>query len=670
MRLPTSQIRTVLLLSAVFCLYASLQVGWLTVDDRAIVEERDFIRVAHWGHVLCRDALSGVYPSGGGYVRHSPLLTLWTAPLLALFGCRADVAVLSLLPFAALLVLAVYQIALRYLSRATSAVAAVLVLSFHHFAVVEPFYPAYSFIKEYKADLPLSALVAATCWAMLVLHERASRRAIGLAVLTMVVGMLTRISYPLYVAILAAALWVEGRRDGRSWVRIAVALGIAFCAVSPWYLFHAAGIVRYFTERELNPSWALHTGMPEFMSTANLLFYARGLRNILSWPFLIVASLGLLLLLVRRARGIGFIVSGLLITYWILFLLPGKSIRFLAPCLFFVALVVAAPLDALRGAFCRHVAVTLMVTAACIRMLCMNGVVPGYDDISGISNAELRPVKDDWCVGRIFKDAVSAHQRGAVLRIAVVPFLGHFRHGSFEQEALEQGIRLRDESTWLIRGDAWREELKQADFLVTKSGANGPPLYAPHREDIDSWLKTESGAAFGVVGRYALPDGSEAVLRQQRIPPASEWRIHASGMSTNVVARFGDAIVLRSVQSWREGDRVRIQCEWEATARPRRDYRFFVQLRKGRRNAETAGFVPARGAHPTGTWRPGLHLIETYEVLLPHDTGQEDYTVWCGLHRGARRLPISEYQGDVFRRAMRIGSTLLLPKEEPSCECL
>ena len=230
MRLPTSQIRTVLLLSAVFCLYASLQVVWLTVDDRAIVEERDFIRVAHWGHVLRRDALSGVYPSGGGYVRHSPLLALWTAPFLALFGCRADVAVMSLLPFAALLMVAVYQIASRYLSGAASAVAAVLVLAFHHFAVVEPFYPAYSFIKEYKADLPLSAVVAATCWAMLVLHERTSRRAIGLAALTMVVGMLTRISYPLYVAILAAALWVAGRRDRRAWVRIAVALGIALGA--------------------------------------------------------------------------------------------------------------------------------------------------------------------------------------------------------------------------------------------------------------------------------------------------------------------------------------------------------------------------------------------------------------------------------------------------------
>ncbi len=670
MRLSLSQTGTAALLIGVFCFYAILQIGWLAVDERPVVEDRDFIRVAHWGHVLRRDTLSGVYPPKAGYVRHSPLLTLWTAPVLAVFGCRADVAVLSLLPFAGFLMLALYQIARRYLSCAASVTAAVLVLAFHHFAVVEPLYPAYSFMKEYKADLPLSAIVAVTFWAMLMLHEHASRHAIEFAAITMALGMLTRISYPFYGAILAVALWAGGWRDRAFWIRIATAFGIALCVAAPWYLFHAGGVMRYFTERELNSAWAHHTGMPEFLSSENLLFYLRGLRNLLSWPFLVFSLLGLFLMLVRRARGTGFILSGLFVTYLVLLLLPGKSVRFLTPCLFLLALGAAAPLDMLRTVWLRRLAAAIIIAIACFRLLCMNGLVHGTVDVSGISSAELSPIANDWCVGDIFKDVVDAHHRDSVLRIAVVPFLGHFRHGSFMQEALEQGIRLRDESTWLIRGNAWREELEQADFLVTKTGDNGPALYAPHSKAINSWLESEQGKGFVLSGHYALPDGSNALLYHQRNRFAPQWTLLPERSSTQVIAQFGDSILLRSVHMSRGADVLRIRCEWEATAKADRDYRFFIQLRRGSQNLVAESFVPARGSLPTGVWTSGLHLVETYEVPLSRVGDGTPYTIWCGFNRGFFRLPIAQSHQDVFLRAVNLGSSLLLPENAPPCEGL
>jgi hypothetical protein len=650
-----------------FILYAVLQVGWLAADERPAVEQRDFARVVHWGHVLRGDALGAVYPVTGDHVRHSPFLTVWTAPFLALFGCRLDVAVLSLLPFAALLMLAVYGIARRYVSSTAASIASLLALAFHHFAVVEPLYPAYAFLKEYKADFPLSALVAATFWGMLGLRDCASRRRIAAVALIAAVGMLTRVSFPIFVAVLATALWIDGIRDGATWKRIAYALALAACLAAPWYLFHAAGILRYFVEREVNPDWALHTGMPEFSTLANLLFYLRGIRNMISLPFIALGAMGLLLMLKRRSRGGGLVISGLLIMYGVLTILPGKSVRFVTPFLFLIAMPVAGIIDAMQTPFRRGAVGALILLLACSRMLCMNGVVPDAGGRGDRVLSEVAPMADDWSIGDILDDALRAKHGIGVLRIAVVPFLGHFRHDAFAQIATERDIRLRRESEWLIRGDAWEAELSRAEFLVTKSGSNGPELYSPHGVAVDRWLAGPEGSAFSVVGCYALPDGTEAILHQQEVSASQAWRMLPEGAGrTNVVAQFGDAIVLRAVESWREGGQLAVRCEWESMGRPKQDYRFFVQFRKGMRNAITKSFTPAAGALPTGVWTPGLRLIETYHIPLPQD--DDTYESWIGWHRGLMRLPIQQAHAPIFWRALALRSTLLLSGNAPACD--
>ncbi|MBT3194122.1 MAG: hypothetical protein HN341_16380 [Verrucomicrobia bacterium] len=669
MVVQTSQFRVAAILLGALLLYAGLQTFWLVADERPAVELRDFERIAQSGHALRGDSLGKAYPSGSQHVRHSPLLSAWTVPFLATFGCTVDVAVLSLLPFALLLVVAAYQISLRYLSPLAAAVSAILVLAFHHFAVVEPLYPAYSFTKEFKPDLPLSALVAATCWGMLVLRERTSRRAIVVVGLTMAAGFLTRISFPVFVAILGVALWCDGMRKVAVWRRIAWAGVLAACVSAPWYLVNAPGVIRYFAEREVNVEWALHTGMPRFLSLDNLMFYVWGIRNMVSVLALAFAALGILCMYRKRSRGMRFSIAGLLIAYGVLTLLPGKSVRFMIPLLVLIALPIASLVDAERGRLRRGLAALILLLMAGFRMLCLNGVIPGYYDPSGIDPEELAPLASDWRVGDILDDAIEAKHDDSVLRIAVVPFVGHFRHDALVQAAIERGVRIRRESGWMMRGDAWMMELAEAEFLVTKSGANGPSLYVPYGADVERWLATPAGKVFAVLGRYALPDGSEATLYQRADPSVRGWsRLPEGEGGTEVLARFGDAIVLRSLKAWRERDHVCIRCEWEAERAPAKDYRLFIQLRTGLRSIRAEAFVPACGSLPTGLWQTGFRLEETYEIGIP-ENGLE-YEIWIGWHRGWRRLSITDSCRPVFWRALGLGPILRLSDNALTCNSL
>jgi 4-amino-4-deoxy-L-arabinose transferase-like glycosyltransferase len=164
-----------------------------------------------------------------------------------------------------------------------------------------------------------------------------------------------------------------------------------------------------------------------------------------------------------------------------------------------------------------------------------------------------------------------------------------------------------------------------------------------------------SGFPFVPVADFTLPDGSQlAVFRALRDRPvvrrAPARLLAAGGPVAEPLAepavdpaapRFGGWIALASSRVDCETEGCRITLGWLCLAPMNEDYRVFVHVYDEIGTLTTiADFTPTRGKHPTSRWRPG-DLIED-EVLLEHGL-PEGFQVYVGWYRVTPRwrLPLT-----------------------------
>jgi 4-amino-4-deoxy-L-arabinose transferase-like glycosyltransferase len=643
----------------VFALFALSQYLWLRWDQRPLVEEHHFIKAAHIAHALRGDAMGGEWPDYAHLVPYPPFVVHYSAAWLALFGCTADGAILTLLPFAGLLLWATWKVARYWLSPPAAFTATLLLLAFHHFAVIEPRFPPYTFLKSYLLDLPLSALVAATLYFLLALLRDPRPKYEWLLGLAVGLGALTKITYPLYLLIAGAALQAEGLRALPNWKRFRRPLLLAAAIAAPWYLRHLGDLWRYFAEREFQSDWAMQCGMPEIGSVTGWLYYQEKLRDIMTQPMVILTFMVVLVLVLSRRNGARLLGVGLTASYLILSCFYGKSERVMAPSLLYAALacgalVDLAPLAALRGA----IAISLIGFAA-YRMVWSHGWIAGFGP--GAVRPPLfesAPVRQDWSLSRIMTDILRHREPTLLLRVGVVPYLGYFGHHALLQYAHEHNVRMAGDPGWRLRTPEWQAELERCEFILTKDGDNGLARFTPYAPEIERWVAARTNAPLSLLGLYPLPDGSTARLYRQT-PVFSSWQRIPAAAAPATQINFADRIRLSAWRLSREGRQVVLECDWRCAARIKREYRFFVQLRRGRRTLYDAIFQPGAGALPVDTWEPGMALRERYALTLPPEIGPEALDVWIGWFRGYRRLPVRAAVAPVVLNAVRLSRLAL-----------
>jgi hypothetical protein len=645
-------------LGLVFLFFAGLQTTWLLLDQRALVVERHFLAAAQIAHEWRQDAIGAQYPEHGFLSPYPPLLAYWSAPGLALAGVRGDVAVLTLLPFAWLLLWSVWKIARLYMSEPAAVAAATLALAFHHVVVAEPNYPAYPFLKEYLLDLPLSALVAWSLYLLLRVHGNDSLRyRLGLG-LAAGLGALTKVSYPLYLAILLGTVYTASGAPRPPWRRWLVPAVLAAAIALPWYAWHAPDLIQALIHHEFNPAWAAECGMPPVFSAAAATYAGRLLLRLLSAPLALAAAGAFAWTLFRRPAGWKLAAAGALLSQLVLLLVWGKSERLLAPVVLFPALALGLAADLPRQpAFRTLLAGVFIVTAAC-RMILMNGFVPPawLRTFPEAVRAEIAPSRHDWALDALLDDMERHRDPSLLLKTAVVPFLGRFRHASLQQKAGARSLRLAQESEWTMRSDSWRDDLESTEFIVTKTGSQGPLRFTPNTDALDAWLREREDAAVRRLADYPLPDGSLATLwHHRRTFPA--WSRFAGTRPRDFLASFDENIRLLGYEIRREPDRLELRFQWWCDAAPDRDVRLFIQVREGYRNLTKDSFTPGSGVYPTALWKPASGLVETYVLPLPETCRAGDYDVWIGWHRRRERLGVRDSIFPLLVKALCIGKT-------------
>ena len=327
--------------------------------------------------------------------------------------------------------------------------------------------------------------------------------------------MLTK---PPFAAYLSGPLLWTAWRAGRSSERRArlgrllAALGIAAAVALPWYGPRLVGLPMQILNRSFKQ--AAESGHAPALSGASLLFY----------PTWIVPQLGLLttalllwglIALSRNARARGLLWAALA-PFVIFFLIQNKNLRYTLPLLPAAALVAAAGVAALAprgrravGWACLGVG-TLQVGAAAFGVPSPTLLAPVVHSVAYSRPPDGR----DWRHREVL-DAIARAAGPGGARVAVVPNDNFFSVSNFRYEVARDRLPFR-------LGRAWDQAPLGVNFAIVKTGDQGPDAASAKPDRImaaldggDPWL----AAAYPVIARVPLPDGSEGMVRMRRLEP-------------------------------------------------------------------------------------------------------------------------------------------------------
>ena len=370
-------------------------------------------------------------------------------------------------------------------------------------------------LMKFQLDLPLAAMVALALYSLARTEALSDWRwSLGLGAV-MGLGMLTKPPFAAYVSgALLWAAWQAARAPDRRarLARLLAAIGVAALIALPWYGPRLVGLPMQVVNRSFKQ--AAESGHAPALTSSALLFYPR-------W---IVPQLGLLatllllggvVALARRERARGLVWAALAPTV-IFFLIQNKNLRYTLPLLPAAALAAAAAVAAL-GPRARRA-----VSWACVLV---GGLQVGSAAFAIPSPTALAPVVPvvafsrppdgrDWHHRELVAAILAAAGPGGA-RVSVVPNDNFFSISNFRYEIVRDRLPLR-----LSR--AWNQTPMAVDFAIVKTGDQGPDAASSKPDRImaalaggDPWL----AAAFPVIARVPLPDGSEGMVRMRRLEP-------------------------------------------------------------------------------------------------------------------------------------------------------
>jgi hypothetical protein len=464
-----------------------------------------------------------------------PPLVYWVADLFyAVLGTTEEwAAVLSQSAFLAVLALSTYGLGKELWSRRSGLLAAL-------FVVTSPM--LVSLFKDVMLDAPLTAVAALALYLLVKSDGFSSRRFSLLFGAVTGLGLLTKWSFALALALPAAyavAVAFLASLRGRSWsrpVNAAGAAALAFVVAGAWYVTNLERL-RIDTHR-FDTVAASIEGDPPVLSPASILWYPWNLlsNQLYLGPFLFFA-IGCVLLLVRpdlrrRNRYPILLAVG---TYVAFTLVSNKDARYTLPMLAGVAVLAVYWLELLRprwraiaaaalvayGLFTFAAAsfgasflprdVSISVGRGCRFYPYFTGPCPGSSipalqsflpSGEQVNRRAIRiwsqdgfvsgpPSGERWYQEEMFREAKAEGARTLFFQGPPIDFIW-FNGFAMQYFARKYGL------VWVASPD-------QADFAGIRVG-RGESASPP--------------AGFGEVGRFSLPDGGELVLYRRGAPPA------------------------------------------------------------------------------------------------------------------------------------------------------
>jgi hypothetical protein len=371
-----------------------------------------------------------------------------------------------------------------------------------------------------QLDLPLAAMVAV---ALVVIRAADGLRHPGWALLTGIVlglGMLTKPTFALYVA--PALLWLlRGMRHPRGMANGLLVLGVAIAVALPWYGPRLFGLPSQVAWRAVSSE---ETGHLDPRTLAAWLRYPAWFP----WQFGVAAAALFVVGLVVAIRWRRWwLLASLLGPLLVVEALRNKNLRYTLPLLPLAAVVAAIG----WGALPRAVRVGAAVVLAVLAVLQVGATafdrprdarVPILEIPLGVVSP---PARDDWRQREILA-LIAADSGRRAATVSVVPNHPLFSVSNFRYYALREELPFEFSR-------AWDGTPLGIEYAILKTGDVGPPWTERRIRQVTASLDEPNGVGrlFPVIGRFSLPDGSEATVRVRRlkhVPGASSADVGAA----------------------------------------------------------------------------------------------------------------------------------------------
>jgi len=419
--------------------------------------------------------------------------------------------------FLLILLIAVYGMADEMLGRMAGVVAAFLVSA----------YPlVVGLTRLYLLDFPLTAMVALSLFLLTKTRMFQNRKAVLLLSLSIILGMLTRHSFPLYVLGPILYVIVKSSRDRAA--RKNVILCVAMASLSAlYYIAKPGGLGVYEWYSYYTRAAGLTFSTPPYVA---VLIYLRAVAQGIGYPLFMLLSGGLLVFLKLHRKSRGFMLMGFLMPILLLGVVypVWYDPRFVAPVLPLAAVASSCFFKKFNWRSWSQLATFLILGTFVMAQYA--SITYNVPFLSGIYTERALgaspPVAEDWKIPQILhtleKDAMDQHYELPILVALSIDF--RFDQTLFEYYAYVDGIRVIVPPNY---GQYSTTDginiVNSSDYVVTRSDsaqwAGAPIALVKNVVAVSDYVQSHI-TSFLLIANYSLPDGSVASLYRRIAPLA------------------------------------------------------------------------------------------------------------------------------------------------------
>lgn len=552
-----------LLLFSVIAFYAAASIIWHTLDRSPVEFDQSMYIVrsltffqelqSHDFARIMQDFNTGMGVLAPTQVLRPVLVPLLTAVAYVLFGPSRVIALLTISGFTTVLLVFCYLIGKEWEGWRAGALASLLAVSLPVVAI---------FSRQYLFDVPLAALVAGTVY-FLIRRDAFANPVTSVAIGVLAgLGMLTRETYPLFVAgpllsgLVVFALKVRSGSSYRSAIPALAGLGVgialAVAMALPFYLPKFSVASGFAGAAFGSADWASSHGIGDASVLDRWLAYTIiFVRGGITIPYLVLLIAALATLAIRRARhaaGTGIapnrallpiITSWLLVPYVISSLATANDLRYATAALpaFAVLLAVATvrttigrlqPL--LLSVVAGYALVQFCVVSFGSKPMRLDPITSSADISASIetlfegridadksrymafTDALAVPRQEDWQVNEmiIAVDELRAQRNIKQAEVFLLSRGGQMNAGYFISSASFESIPVTFYSPAGLTAESSLKLMKQSDFLLVRDKNNGG-------EDVATLVTKIRQLPFQSTGEeFHLPDGSTVTIYERK----------------------------------------------------------------------------------------------------------------------------------------------------------
>jgi Dolichyl-phosphate-mannose-protein mannosyltransferase len=572
----------------------------------------------------------------------APLIAALPAPLYLVFGRRWHAAYLVNIAAMLLLFAALYRIGCRWWTPRAAVFA---------IAVAGTMPLLYGLARWYLVEYALTALVAA---AVAVLMESDSLDRSALAFLFGAIcgfGLMLKAAFVIFLFPPFLFAWIGSRRRARSLMLAAIpCLAIAL----PWYAAHWRPVLDNAIDAGFGAPAAVQGTGPIFSIAAILTYLERVARTAVSVYYAILA---VALLAFPKSRKKAHDLRFLL--FWLLpfpvFLFGGnKDVRYIAPILPAVALLIAALLDSVLPRNRAGAAIGISLLAfPLLSLFAVSFRVPWraqdlvyarlyapqtwpHDEIVRLIASNISPEPGQRPLLLVGSDRAALNANNIELTAVALHL----------PLTIETTAHEPDNNTLLDRLD------QSAFFLYKEGGEPESAVFNPHLAALIQRVQTAGTFTEIPYGRR-LPDGGTArIFRRSLQPPTVQ-----PPLTEEFVIDFGGVLALISTAVERWPASVTVRYVWRRLRPSPNEYWSFTHL------IDPAGKIVAQLDQPLPFLAPGRVGQQRIRVALPAGVSSSTLRLRFGLYDPltSTRLPIGSLPSAAAPRFKLTGTALIAP---------